>query len=234
MILKLTRLLAMLIALLTVSVPMTLIASAHGDEENQTFLQDDDDDDDDDGDDDDDDDNGNGNGNAGPSRASSYINPDRNSANPPAGTRNSDVNQNSGCRNPDQSDRQMVSPTGTTTNNVHNDACLFEGRGNSNPFDGRASFDSRGVGYISACPDPDGAGPKLAIPRDRNGDGFTDLCTLTGYQETGMAGDFEYHARMNSFTRGEQRVVFCFDPEANGCRDSRVSDDITIDWRRNR
>ena len=222
MIWKLTRLLAMLIALLVVSVPVMSITSAHGDDDNQTFFQDDDDD----GDDDDED--GGGQGNA-PRRAASYINRDTGMP-----TQNSDVNRNSGCRNPDQFDRQMVSPTGSTANNVHNDACLFEGRGNNNPFDGMASFDSRGVGYISACPDPDGAGPKVSFTRDRNGDGFADLCVQSGYQERGIAGDFEFHARMNSFTRGEQRVIFCFDTEANGCRDSRVNDDITIDWRRNR
>jgi len=42
--------------------------------------------------------------------------------------------------------------------------------------DGPASFQSFGAGYISACPDPDGAGPKYAILRDTNDDGGGQCC----------------------------------------------------------
>jgi len=94
-----------------------------------------------------------------------------------------------------------------------------------------ATFQSTGVGNISACPDPDGAGPKTAVLSETNGDGRMDRCTQSGYQSKGTVGDTEYHARLNnSSTPGTQNVQFCFDPEANGCADSNVSSRITINW----
>ena len=44
-------------------------------------------------------------------------------------------------------------------------------------------------------------------------------------------GDFEYHARMNNFSDpGEQRVVFCYDRDQNGCSDESLKDRIEINW----
>ncbi len=102
---------------------------------------------------------------------------------------------------------------------------------NDNKADGPAFFQSYGTGYISACPDPDGAGEKYAILRDTDDDGRNDLCFQSGYQETGAAGDEEFHARMNK-TKGEgrQRVVWCSDADADGCDDEDVKDRITISW----
>ncbi|CAN5256708.1 hypothetical protein BH24CHL10_BH24CHL10_08030 [soil metagenome] len=148
--------------------------------------------------------------------AASYINPDTGAA-----TENPDVDPASECETPDQSDTQEVSPAGETINNVHNDACLFDESGID--VDAQVSFESSGVGVISACPDPDGDGPKTAT-----NDGTT--CTMSGFQETGMPGDLEYHARLNSEEAGTQTVVFCADPEGNGCDDATISDTITIDW----
>jgi len=85
-------------------------------------------------------------------KASSFINPDTGAA-----TANPDVDPLSSCFRPDQYDMQAFSPAGTATKNVHNDACFLE---NGLKVDGPASFQSSGVGFISACPDPDGAGPK--------------------------------------------------------------------------
>lgn len=164
-----------------------------------------------------------------PERAVSYINPDIGSA-----TANADVNPNSNCFTPDQYDTQKLSPAGTTTNNVHNDACFF-GRserswsgssGNEQKVDGPATFESFGVGLISACPDPDGAGPKVAVlSADRK------RCFQSGYQEKGMAGDLEFHARLNNTDApGTQRVVWCYDPERNGCSDSRVKSTVAVNW----
>ncbi len=87
-------------------------------------------------------------------------------------------------------------------------------------------IESSGVGVISACPDPDNAGPKVAILcADQK------RCFQSGYQEKGMAGDLEFHARLNNTASpGEQRVVWCYDPEANGCSDSRVKNSIAINW----
>ena len=150
--------------------------------------------------------------------ASSYINPDTGAA-----TENENVNDDSSCETPDQDDTQTVSSAGGTENNVHNDACLFDALGFE--VDAQVSFQSSGVGVISGCPDPDGDGPKTAT---LSGDGLT--CTLSGYQETGMAGDFEYHARLNSEVAGTQTVVFCEDPEGIGCDEATVSDTITITW----
>ncbi len=157
-------------------------------------------------------------------RAASYINPDVGMP-----TENPDVNRNSSCYAPDQWDQQQLSDPGMANRNVHNDACFLDGKGKK--VNGPASFQSFGVGFISACPDPDGAGPAYAKLSDTNGDGRNDLCFQSSYQQTGKAGDFEFHARLNNTTTaGTQYVVWCSDSDANGCRDERVKDDIQIKW----
>jgi len=158
-------------------------------------------------------------------RASSYINPDTGMA-----TANPDVDPNSSCFRPDQYDMQAFSPAGTATKNVHNDACFLDDRGNK--VDGPASFQSKGVGFISACPDPDNAGPKVAVLSDRNGDGRNDLCFQSGNQNKGMAGDLEFHARLNNNTgmAGTQYVTWCSDADRDGCDDERNTSSIRIDW----
>lgn len=101
-----------------------------------------------------------------PNRAVSYSNPDTGAA-----TTNPDVDPNSSCFSPDQYDVQQLSNVGMTNKNVHNDACFFGGRswswggygGSQEKVDGPATFESSGVGVISACPDPDNAGPKVAV-----------------------------------------------------------------------
>jgi hypothetical protein len=161
--------------------------------------------------------------------AASYINGD--------GGANADVDPNSSCFRPDQYDMQQFSDpnTGPGNRNVHNDACFLDDRGNK--VDGPASFQSEGVGFISACPDPDGAGPKVAILSDTNRDGRNDRCFQSGYQDQGVkgradvAGDFEFHARMNNDSAtGAQRVVWGYDPDMDGTRDTWVKDTIRIDW----
>jgi len=165
-----------------------------------------------------------------PNRAVSYINPDTGSA-----TANPDVDPNSSCFSPDQYDRQQLSSAGTTTRNVHNDACFFGGRswswsgygGSQEKVDGPATFESYGVGIISACPDPDNAGPKVAIlSADKK------RCFQSGYQEKGIAGDKEFHARLNNdSTPGDQTVVWCYDPDRDGCSDEyRLRSTIKINW----
>ncbi len=150
--------------------------------------------------------------------AASYINPDTGAA-----TANPDVDPNSSCFRPDQYDMQAFSPAGTATNNVHNDACFLDDRGNK--VDGPASFESEGVGFISACPDPDGAGPKVAIlSADKK------LCFQSGYQQKGMAGDLEFHTRLNNNGEaGTQYVTWCSDSNRDGCDDERNKDSIRID-----
>ncbi|CAN5895092.1 hypothetical protein BH24CHL4_BH24CHL4_18400 [soil metagenome] len=151
--------------------------------------------------------------------ASSYINPDTGAA-----TENTDVDPDSSCFSPDQDDSQALSPPGTAKNNVHNDACFLDDRGDK--VDGPASFESSGVGFISACPDPDGAGPKVAmLSPDRL------RCFQSGYQEKGMAGDEEFLARLNNDSDpGQQVVVWCADANNNGCSDESNKSTITIDW----
>lgn len=157
-------------------------------------------------------------------RASSYINPDTGAA-----TANNDVDPNSNCFRADRYDMQMFSPAGTATKNVHNDACFLDRNGKK--LDGPASFESRGVGVISACPDPDNAGPKTASLRDRNGDGRADLCFQSGYQTKGIAGDLEFHARLNNTgMAGTQYVTWCSDRDADGCSDEWNKSSIRIDW----
>lgn len=161
-------------------------------------------------------------GRKGAERAASYINPDTGLA-----TENPNVKPNSECGRPDQLDGQILSEDGSTDNNVHNDACLFR---NGGRFDGKASFEIRGVGVFSACPDPDGAGPKTSATKQGG-----KRCFLTGYQESGgaMDGDLEYHARVNNDSRpGSSFVTFCGDPDDNGCGDARAKDQIEIRWRR--
>ncbi len=157
-------------------------------------------------------------------RARSYINSDMGA--------NRSVDPNSSCRNRDQADRQRLSSRASGDpgdRNVHNDACFLDKNGVKS--DGPASFQSFGVGYISACPDPDGAGPKYAVLRDTNRDGRNDLCFQSGYQETGLSGDMEFHARVNNTTElGDQRVTWCSDADADGCRDEDVKDSISVRW----
>ncbi len=156
-------------------------------------------------------------------RASSYINPDTGAA-----TANPDVDPNSSCFRPDQYDRQRFSDAGTANRNVHNDACFLK---DGIKVDGPASFESRGVGFISACPDPDGAGPKVAVLSDRNGDGRADQCFQSGFQMKGVAGDREFHARMNNTGMpGTQTVTWCSDPDRDGCSDEWNKSTIRIDW----
>ncbi len=171
-------------------------------------------------------DNGDGYGGYGSrsGRASSYINPDTGAA-----TANPDVNPMSSCFRADQYDMQRFSDAGMANRNVHNDACFLDFNGNK--LDGPASFESRGVGFISACPDPDNAGPKTARLTDQNGDGRMDLCFQTGYQNKGIAGDLEFHARMNNTgMAGTQYVTWCSDRNANGCSDEWNRSSIRIDW----
>ena len=114
----------------------------------------------------------------------------------------------------------------TGAGNVHNDACLFDDQGID--VDAQVAFEASGVGVISACPDPDGAGPKTAaLSPDRQ------LCVQSGFETggtNGAAGDGEYHARLVSATDGTQTVVFCADPEANGCADAATTDTIVVTW----
>ncbi|MBA3278911.1 MAG: hypothetical protein H0U22_09355 [Geodermatophilaceae bacterium] len=156
-------------------------------------------------------------------RAASYVNPDTGAA-----TENPNVNPNSECETPDRTDTQQISPPGTTTNNVHNDACFLKFGKRVN---GPASFQSSGVGVISACPDPDGTGPEFSRLTDTNGDGRADLCYMSAFQTTGLPGDREYHTRLNNTgPAGTQRVVFCSDANANGCRDETNKSSIAIKW----
>ena len=160
-------------------------------------------------------------------RAASYINSD--------GGTNPNVKEDSSCETPDRFDRQRVSTKASGNpgdRNVHNDACFLDSNGAK--ADGPASFMSKGVGYISACPDPDGMGPKYAVLRDTNDDGRNDLCFQSGYQESAIpetAGDEEFHARLNNTGRnGFQRVIWCSDADADGCADEDVKQRIRIEW----
>ena len=93
-------------------------------------------------------------------RPVSYINGD-------AG-KNADVDPNSSCYNPDQYDKQKFSALASGNpgdNNVHNDACFLDDRGNKVGKNTAPTFVASSTGCISACPDPDGAGP--AWPRRR-------------------------------------------------------------------
>ena len=159
-------------------------------------------------------------------RAVSYINGD--------GGKNADVDPNSSCYRPDQYDMQAFSSTASGNpgdNNVHNDACFLDGDGNKVGKGIGASFVSSGTGYISACPDPDGAGPEFARLRDLNGDGRNDSCFQSSYQEKQAAGDFEYHVRVNNTgMAGEQQVKWGRDDDGDGRIDSRDDDDVKIDW----
>lgn len=163
-----------------------------------------------------------------PERAVSYINPDTGAA-----TANPDVAADSSCASPDRYDVQKLSSPGTANRNVHNDACFFGSsyRSGDVKLDAPATYQSSGVGFISACPDPDGAGPKFAVLSDTNGDGRNDRCFQSGSQNKNAAGDMEFHARLNNTTTaGRQSVTWCYDADQNGCSDEYVRDTIRIDW----
>ena len=161
-------------------------------------------------------------------RTASYINGD-------AG-KNADVDPNSSCFNPDQYDMQAFSSAASGNpgnNNVHNDACFLDNQGNKVGQGIGATFQSSGTGYISACPDPDGAGPEFARLRDLNGDGRNDSCFQSSYQDNPAlaAGDDEYHARVNNTgMTGSQQVKWGMDRDGDGRIDSRDDDDIKVDW----
>jgi len=144
------------------------------------------------------------------------------------------VNSNSNCATPDQSDIQPLSTAGTTNRNVHVDACLFSSAAapgaTQSDVDVPATFELFGAGTISACPDPDGAGPKTALREDHDGDGNFEHCHVSGYQSTGT-GALEYHTRINNTTQpGQSRVLFCYDPNQNGCLDESVLSQVAIGW----
>jgi len=166
-------------------------------------------------------------------RAVSYINSD-------AGV-NTDVAPNSSCYNPDQYDMQKFSTAASGNpgnNNVHNDACFLDGNGNKVGRNIGATFRSSGTGYISACPDPDGAGPAVAVLRDLNGDGRNDSCFQSSYQQRGIAGDFEYHVRVNNTgMTGQEQVTWGMDRDGDGRIDSSYggyygygNNGIKVDW----
>ena len=117
-------------------------------------------------------------------RATAYIRNDAGLA-----TFNPDVNPNSNCATPDYDDIQAVGAPGTTSSNVHVDACLFSSAAapgaTVSDVDTAVTYELFGAGTISACPDPDGAGPKTAVRPDHNGDGAFEHCHLSGYQSTG-------------------------------------------------
>lgn len=86
------------------------------------------------------------------------------------------------------------------------------------------------MGFITACPDPDGGGAKTARLSDTDRDGRNDLCAQSGYQTRGIDGDREYHARLNSTTPGGQVVLFCHHADADGCFDERVLSVSVVVW----
>ena len=164
-----------------------------------------------------------------PVRATAYVRNDAGLA-----TFNADVNPNSNCATPDYYDVQALSSPGTTNRNVHVDACLFgsaAGPGATvSDVDSPASFELFGVGTFSACPDPDGAGPKTAVRHDHDGDGAFEHCHQSGYQSTGT-GALEYHARDNNTAgAGQTRVLFCADADQDGCLDESVVSQGAIGW----
>jgi hypothetical protein len=61
-----------------------------------------------------------------------------------------------------------------------------------------ALFQASGVGFGSACPDPDGAGSKVAVLSKTNSNDRADLCFQGGFQEGNSADDNKFYARMNN------------------------------------
>ena len=161
-------------------------------------------------------------------KAASYINGD-------AG-KNADVDPNSSCYRPDQYDMQAFSSADSGNpgnNNVHNDACFLDRNGVKRGQGIGATFQASGTGYISACPDPDGAGPEIRILRDLNGDGRNDSCFQSSYQDNPAlaAGDDEYHARVNNTgMAGSQQVQWGMDRDADGRIDGYDVDSVKVDW----
>ncbi len=163
-------------------------------------------------------------------RATAYVAADTSLA-----TQNPDVDVPSNCGRPDMVDIQTLSPSGSVANNVHVDACLFTAAApagaTASDADGPATFESFGVGGVSACPDPDGAGPRTSTVHDHDGDGRNEHCHLSGYQLRGTAGDLEFHARFNNSTAaGQQRILFCLDPDQDGCLDESVRAQVALGW----
>ncbi len=148
-----------------------------------------------------------------PTRAATYINPDTGAA-----TENPEVEPGSSCHTPDQNDTQPLGDALTGANNVHVDACLFDDAGTR--LDTQAAFEVIGPVEISACPDPDGDGPKTATQSG-------STCVLSGFE----ADNEEYHVRVVGTGEGVAQVDLCADPEGNGCADATVADRVVITFR---
>lgn len=132
---------------------------------------------------------------------------------------NPNVNDNSSCETPDRADAQRVSSPGTFDRQVHLDGCLFRGAALTN---GRATFESSGVGYVLVCPDPDNDGPHTSRISD-----IKQRCYESSYQPS----NHEFHVRLNNNTGpGIQTIRFCYDPDNNGCADETLVDRVTIRW----
>lgn len=163
-------------------------------------------------------------------KAVSYINSD--------GGKNADVTNPSNCFSPDQYDMQKFSSPASGNpgdSNVHNDACFLDGNGNKVGKNVGATFQTTGTGYISACPDPDKTattnGPAFSVLRDLDGDGRNDSCFQSSYQEKGIAGDFEYHVRVNNTgMQGQEKVTWGQDSNGDGRVDNYYGDSIKVDW----
>lgn len=168
-------------------------------------------------------------------RAVSYMNPDTGAA-----TEDADVDRDSNCFSPDRYDSQRLSDSGTANRNVHNDAYLFEGdgdrygdAGSDRKVDAPASYDSSGVGFISACPDPDNAGPKYAIAKGRNGDGRIDVLALERLPGEGCRRRLRV-PRLAEQHHDDRPAVrrLVLRPDGDGCGDEKAKDRIVIDWPR--
>lgn len=145
-------------------------------------------------------------------RPVAYINPDTGKA-----TENGGVLLESECATPDQRDTMSLGDEATGMNNVHVDACLFNG---STRVDTQAAFDTTGVGVVTGCPDADMTGPKVATKS-------ANRCLQGGYEQANK----EYHVRVTSATAGLQTVRFCADPEGNGCADATGGvSTVRINW----
>lgn len=145
-------------------------------------------------------------------RPAAYINPDTGMA-----TENPNVDEDSECETPTQSDTQPLGSEADGTGNVHVDACLFDG--SDMRVDTQAAFTVSGVGVIAACPDPDMDGPQTSMQS-------ANSCVLSNFEEANS----EYHVRVVSGTAGQQTVDFCADPQGDGCDDATEKSTVRVTW----
>ena len=139
----------------------------------------------------------------------------------------------------------LLGGTATSAAADHDGSGSYGSSGRASSYINGDAGKNSDVDRASSCFQPDQYDKQMfsssgsGNPGDRNvhndacflDDGRNDLCFQSAYQAKGIAGDFEFHARMNNTGMpGTQYVTWCSDRDADGCSDEWNKSSIRIDW----